>query len=261
MEKSIRRLIRPVRQLIKILRLAAYIPLAFLAKKIAYFAYRGLFHAEWDFNPPENFNHDIDVYYSWHRTYASHWLERGVFSSLALQKFKEPVAVELCCGEGFYDMYFYANSAKHIYACDIDRKAVSAAKRRNKRHNIVFAVSDIRKEIYPSNLYCTWGGVTNIIWDAAIAYFTDDEIDATLKNIHDCLKEKGGILSGMTCFSNTETSAFAQHKREFRKREDLEMFLARYFKNVAVIETDYSDRHNFYFYASDGDIPLAMSRG
>ena len=110
-------------------------------------------------------------------------------------------------------------------------------------------------------MYCTWGGVTNIIWDAAIAYFTDDEIDATLKNIHDCLKEKGGILSGMTCFSNTETSAFAQHKREFRKREDLEMFLARYFKNVAVIETDYSDRHNFYFYASDGDIPLAMSRG
>ena len=102
-----------------------------------------------------------------------------------------------------------------------------------------------------------WGGVTNVIWDAAIAYFTEVEIDAILKNIHDCLHEKNGILSGMTCFSNTDSTAFSQHKRDFRDRGSLEAFLKQYFKNVLILETDYSDRHNFYFFASDGNIPFA----
>ena len=147
-----------IKRLRKRILLCIFRPLASCAKRFAAFAYAGLFHAEWDFDPPQNFDHELDVYYLWHKSCQSHWLERGVFSSLALQQFESPVAVELCCGEGFYDIYFYANSAKYIYACDIDEKAIRVASKRNRRDNVEFAVADIRNEIYPKRLYDTLGG-------------------------------------------------------------------------------------------------------
>ena len=47
-----------------------------------------------------------------------------------------------------------------------------------------------------------------------------------------------------------------QHEYEFKDMNDLKRFLAPHFKNVKVFETIYPERHNLYFWASDGVLPF-----
>jgi len=101
----------------------------------------------------------------------------------------------------------------------------------------------------------SWG-VTNVIWDAAIEHFTPAEINNIMGNIKETLHAKKGILSGYTIVERKEGKSLEQHEYEFKNMEDLERFLIPYFDNVFVFETIYSDRHNLYFYASDGAIPF-----
>jgi hypothetical protein len=46
------------------------------------------------------------------------------------------------------------------------------------------------------------------------------------------------------------------HEYEFKSKEDLTRFFYPHFKNVKVFETLYPDRHNLYFWASDGIVPF-----
>src|ERR1700744_640861 len=63
-------------------------------------AHKRLRWAQWCLPPnPEHFQHKIDLYWGWMETRSSFWVERGVYSTLAI----EPGAsvLELCCGDGF----------------------------------------------------------------------------------------------------------------------------------------------------------------
>ena len=100
------------------------------------------------------------------------------------------------------------------------------------------------------------GVFDNIVWDAAIEHFTPDEIDAIMKNIKTRLPPSG-ILSGHTVVENKEAEKFSYHEYEFKNKEDLRAFLTPHFRNVLVFETIYPERHNLYFWASDGAIPFS----
>lgn len=100
------------------------------------------------------------------------------------------------------------------------------------------------------------GGITNIIWDAAIEHFTPDEIDHIVRDIKQVLSYKKGILSGHTVVERADGKTIKQHEYEFHDMEDLRRFLTPYFENVYVFETIYAERHNLYFYASDGSLPF-----
>ncbi|MGN0346129.1 MAG: class I SAM-dependent methyltransferase [Lachnospiraceae bacterium] len=209
--------------------------------------------SDWCIDNPENFNHDIDLYYQWGKTGRAHWVERGVYNVLALQCFDEPVLIELCCGEGFNASYFYSKNAKYVYSCDFDKKAIARANRRYKRENIEFAVADIRKDI-PEKVKGEYP--TNVIWDTAIEHFTPEEIDSIMKYICGLLSHKNGILSGHTIVEREDGQTIEQHEYEFKDKEDLKRFLTPWFKNVKVFETNYDDRHNLYFWASNGTLPF-----
>ena len=133
-----------------------YEKLAGLSRKLSSHFHEKLFHAEWDYLPPENFDHYIDLHWQWQHDRTPNWLERGVFNVLAMQCFKNPVVVECCCGEGFYDKYFYSGVAKAIYASDIDKNAIKEALRKNSAKNIFFEVADIRNGIAPNNFTPPW---------------------------------------------------------------------------------------------------------
>lgn len=177
---------------------------------------------------------------------------------LALKMFDEPVVVELCCGDGFNASHFYSYSAKKVYACDFDGKSIKLARRINKRKNIEYKVADIREGI--SNIYkgeIKKGSVSNVIWDAAIEHFTEEEIDSIMKDIKNTLSGEG-ILSGHTIVERADgRKSLEHHEYEFKNMEDLKRFFVPYFEHVMVFETTYPDRHNLYFYASDGDIPFS----
>jgi len=59
---------------------------ASLSKHWVSSAHHRLMLVQWGLRPqPEHFDHHIDLFYQWLATRGSLWLERGVFSSLALR--------------------------------------------------------------------------------------------------------------------------------------------------------------------------------
>ena len=68
----------------------------------------------------------------------------------------------------------------------------------------------------------------------------------------------GGILSGYTLVEKDDgLPHLAHHEIEFSGMADLKALLTPYFANVRVFETRHPDRHNLYFWASDGVLPFS----
>jgi cyclopropane fatty-acyl-phospholipid synthase-like methyltransferase len=197
-------------------------------------SYKKLFWATWQISKnPEFFDHHIDLFYQWQKSKSSHWLERGVFGSLAIKR--DGNILELACGDGFNSRNFYSYISKSVIAVDFDKNTIKTAKRKNKSENVKHLLADIRFEM-PE------GSFDNIVWDAAIEHFTESEIDKIMKEI----KEKNGILSGHTIVERQEGKSLSQHEYEFKNMADLKRFFTPYFKNVTVFETIFPERHNLY---------------
>ena len=217
---------------------------AAISSKWAAGAHRRLMHAQWRMGDnPEFFDHHIDLFYQWTTTRSSFWVERGVFGGIAL---KGKNVLELACGDGFNAKNFYSSRSKHVLACDFDKAAIATAKAKNSAPNVTFLLADIRTDM-PE------GTFENIVWDAAIEHFLPPEIADIMANIKKRLTPDG-VLSGYTLVDGPET--IHQHEYQFKDLPDLASFLTPHFKNVRVFETHHPDRHNLYFWASDGSVPF-----
>ena len=211
-------------------------------------SHRRLMDVQWSLPPlPENFDHQIDLFYWWQQSRNSQWVERGVYGALCLLGGK---VLELCCGDGFNARNFYSLNSESVIACDFDPHILKTARRKNSTPNVSFVQADIRTEMPP-------GVFDNVIWDAAIEHFTETEITSIMDNIKARLSP-AGILSGHTVVERGDgVKQLSHHEYECKSKEDLLRLLAPYFKNVMVFETRYPERHNLYFWASDGPVPFA----
>ena len=224
-----------------------------LSRKISSGAHHLQFLIEWGVDNPEYFDHFVDQHYAWKNSRNSLMWERGVYSNLALQASttpsKQPKVLELCCGDGFMTYHFYSLLADRVIAIDFDEYAIHRAKTNCGNENIEYLVGDIRKDIPESKF-------DNIIWDAAIEHFTENEIIDLMSTIKSRLNS-GGILSGYTIKEDHEGHMHLhQHEYEFHNKEDLARFLKPHFRNVQVLETKFPNRTNLYFYASDEKLPF-----
>ena len=204
------------------------------------------FLIHWSANAPENFDHQIDLNWQWHTKRSSFPFERGVFSNLAISNGSD--ILDLCCGDGFNSYYFYSQRAKSVTTIDFDQFAIKWAKRNYKTTNLKFEVCDIRTSI-PD------GPFHNVVWDAAVEHFTENEITNIMSRIKQVLSPKG-VLSGHTITEAPDGGKHLhQHEYEFRDKADLARFLSPHFKNIHVFETVFPERTNLYFYATDGELP------
>ena len=227
MNKVLKKLIIKILTLLKPALIFLFEIESFISKKWVSSAHKRLFYVIWKIpKNPEFFNYDINLYYQWLKSKRSWWVERGVFSTLALRK--KGKMLELACGDGFNTKNFYSNISESIVACDFDKKAISAARRKNNSPNINYLLADIRHNM-------PMGSFDNVVWDAAIEHFTPEEINKVLENIKDRLYEKKGILSGYTIVEREEGKSLEQHEYEFKDMADLRRFFTPYFKNVIVI--------------------------
>jgi SAM-dependent methyltransferase len=219
-----------------------------MAARWAAASFGRLMWVQWTLKPqPEHFDHRIDQYYQWPKTRNPLWLERGIFSALALKP--NGRLLELACGDGFAARNFFSIRCSEVVACDFDIKAISTARAFNQVSNVKFVLADIRNDM-PQGVF------DNVVWDAAIEHFTPVEIDSILQNIRSRLVP-GGVLSGYTIVESGDgVKSLSHHEYEFRDKEDLLRFLAPRFKNVTVFETIYAVRHNLYFWASDSTLPF-----
>ena len=212
-------------------------------------AFRRLKAVQWALEPqPEHFDHRIDLYAQWRDTRNPLWLERGVFSGLALRPGGR--VLELACGDGFSARNFFSIRSESVVACDFDPSAIATARAHNRAKNVTFVEADIRTQM-PE------GRFDNVVWDAAIEHFTPTEIAQVLQSIKDRLGDDG-VLSGYTIVERSDgVKSLSHHEYEFQDKADLLRFLTPHFKQVTVFETVYPSRHNLYFWASDGTLPFA----
>jgi len=210
-------------------------------------AHKRLMMVQWRLPPePEHFDHQIDLFHAWLASRNSLWLERGAFNSLTLL---EGDLLELGFGDGFNARNFYSLRSKRIIACDFDPSAIETARKKNSAPNIEYVLADIRTEM-PD------GKFENIVWDAGPEHFTQSEIKQILRNIKRRLTS-GGILSGYTIVERPGgCKSLSHHEYEFKSKVDLMRLLRPFFRHVTVFETIYPERHNLYFWASDGMLPF-----
>ena len=210
-------------------------------------AHHRLMAVQWGVPPqPEWMDHSIDLHYQFLRDRNPLWAERGVFGGLAL---KGGDVLELACGDGFNTRNFYSLRSRSVLAVDFDDTAINHARRYSTAPNVEFRLADIRTDM-PAGRY------DNVVWDAAIEHFTPDEIESIMAAIKGRLTPEG-ILSGYTLVERSDGAKhLEQHEYEFTDMADLRRFLTPHFANVTVFETVYPSRHNLYFWASDGPVPL-----
>lgn len=222
-------------------------PINRLMRRIAAFTHRVQYLIEWGMSPnPEWFDHFLDQYYLWPEFRTPWSWERGVFSLLAMRQGAQ--VLELCCGDGFNAQHFYSIRAASIISVDLDPDAIQFAKCNFGAPNVIYRVADIRTQM-------PQGRFDNVVWDAAVEHFTEEEIGRLMLEIKSRLAG-GGILSGHTIVEREHGKSHHEHEYEFRSKEDLMRFLEPYFRNVRVFETVYPSRHNLYFFAGDGELPF-----
>ena len=239
--------------LLKLIYIKRLIPIVSILKNFNYFVrkfaaktHKLQYLFEWGVDNPEHFDHFLDQYWQWYETRTSFPWERGVFSSLAIEK--NARVLDLCCGDGFNAYHFYSIHASEVIGLDFDKNAIKWANKNFQTSNLEFILGDIRIDI-PK------GPFNNIVWDAAIEHFTEIEIVNLMSKIKSVLTH-GGILSGYTIIEAEHGGKHLhQHEYEFHDKDDLARFLKPYFKNVHIFTTTYPTRTNLYFYATDGVLP------
>mgnify|MGYP001150300401 CR=1 FL=1 len=224
----------------------------YLSRKWVQSAYHRMFMLQWQFSFGQElgyFDHTMDLFYQFPVRSEAGWLERGVLNRIALMSHENPIAMELCCGDGFNAMHFYSPCCKSLLCVDNDNSVLKIARKKNCASNIEYLLRDIMKEM-PSRE----GGFHNIICDAALAYFNEKEIVEIIKKVKKRLK-KEGIFSGMVGVEYHEGGYV------FEGVEDLKRLLKPYFKNVWVYETVSTIKHSLYFEASDEELPFYNAKG
>jgi SAM-dependent methyltransferase len=223
-----------------------------LVRRVAAYGHKLQFDAEWRLAPtPEWFDHFIHQYWQWyaHRNPMS-W-ERGIFGTVAMKPGCR--ILDLCCGGGFFAYHFFSSRAASVISVDFDPVAIAHAQKNFQAPNLTFLCADIRTDM-PEGLF------DNIAWDAAIEHFTPEETTAIMDNIKRRLTPDG-VLSGYTLVEKATGKSLSHHEYEFKSKEELAGILKARFKNVLVFENISSDsleeRHNLYFYASDGQVPFS----
>lgn len=225
--------------------------ISWTTRRMASLAHAVQMKYEWGTQPqPEWYDHYGDQFYQFSATQNPLWVERGVFGLLPMKQGAN--VLELCCGDGYNTYHFYSIRANKIISVDYDQECIDHAKRYNQAKNIEFSLCDIRHR-FPE------GSFDNIVWDAAIALFTEEEIVTIMENIKTRLKP-GGVLAGYSLVEPlTGKQTSIHNERVFRSKEDLKSFFEPFFRHVKVFETIYPSRHNLYFYASDGVLPFDPS--
>jgi SAM-dependent methyltransferase len=196
--------------------------------------------AEW-------FDHQLDVYWQWPARRRASFLERGVLSGLTIRP--GATVLELCSGDGFNCARFYASRAASVIGLDANGDAVAHARRVNAAPNVSYVQGDIRADL-PS------GPFDNVIWDAALTHFSDEEVERVLGGVRRVLRP-GGVLSGHTDYEAGIDYSYAV--TQLPDSESLADVLGRVFEHVYIRRSEDGPRVNYYFFCSDRADALAFS--
>jgi SAM-dependent methyltransferase len=228
-------------------RLGAWLPLRWLpldsamraSQRVTSLLARLLFIRDWQLEArgrPQFFKHAINL---------AHWpfdparwafAARGVHPREAMRRGCK--VLDLCCGDGAYSRLFFADIAGCVDAVDLDRDAISYARKYHAAPNVRYQELDIVRNPFPSVDY------DMVVWNAAICYFSETDIRTVLEKVI-AASTPDMQLFGMLPRAN----GWIDHRTEFAEAAAVDAFLRGYFSMVAVRTVDEGAAVTFYFQA------------
>lgn len=166
------------------------------------------------------------------------FVSRGVYARERM--FRGCRVLDLCCGDGSFSYLFFSDIAGRIDAVDSDRHAIDYARKFSASSVITYHELDIVNQPWPGT------GYDFIVWNAAICYFTEEEIARVFEKIL-AAGSPAMTLNGMLPRAN----AWVDHKTEFADAASVDRLVRRYFKHVSIHEVDEVAETTFYFRASE----------
>jgi SAM-dependent methyltransferase len=199
-----------------------------------------LFFRDWQLESqgrPQFFKHQINIG-RW-PVDPGRWsfVARGVYARENM--FQGCKVLDLCCGDGSYSYLFFSDIADKIDAVDNDLYAINYAMKYYWSPSIQHHRLDIINQPLPSNEY------DFVVWNAAICYFEESDIEKILLKIVGAGKPSMK-LTGMLPKAN----GWVDHKTEFSDMKKVSLLLQKYFKTVEIKQVDEVRAITFYFQAS-----------
>jgi SAM-dependent methyltransferase len=185
------------------------------------------------------FDHRIDFLRGPHFWY---WQERGILGSQMIRSGDH--VLDLCCGEGFYDLMYFSDRAKQIDALDMDSRAIKSAMAKNDRGNVHFYICDVVRDDFPSAKYDT------VLCFSALQQLTEGQLHDLLPKIRGAMNP-GGLFFG-------SVSVIPENK-VLVDEEGIRSCLGFYFQSVELHSSPWPNgRIEWYF---DCRNPLAAEIG
>ncbi len=176
---------------------------------------------------------------------CTNYTERIGFSTFFLHD--DAKILELGFGDGYSaGNYLHRNSSK-LVAIDNDKSAFESARRNYPSIAECFIFGNYLDD-FPL------GEFTNVIWDAGIGYFNNQERNIILEKIKSSLSETG-ILTGFTIQAGVRTHN--TYKFLPVSKQELVGWLDKQFKFVLVLEKNLNPRNpaeKGYFFAACNDV-------
>lgn len=152
------------------------------------------------------------------------WLNRGFYARECIKE--GDVVLDIGCGNGFFDQYFFVDVASKIDAIDIEEDAIINAKKNNAHEKIRYFRLDAVTGAFPSEKYDV------IIMNSSIMYFKKKEIPILMNKILNCMNDDS-IFTGSITMQPIENSK-ADGPQVFSTESEVKEFLAKYFNNIHV---------------------------
>jgi hypothetical protein len=182
---------------------------------------------------------------------CTNYTERIGFSTFFLHD--DAKILELGFGDGYSaGNYLYRNSSK-LVAIDNDKNAFQSAQRNYPSIADCFIFGNYLRD-FPV------GEFTNVIWDAGIGYFNNEERNIILEKIKSSVSENG-ILTGFTIQAGVTTHNM--YKYLPTSKQELVGWLEKQFNFVLVLEKNLNPRNpaeKGYFFAASNDAHFLRDR-
>jgi ubiquinone/menaquinone biosynthesis C-methylase UbiE len=137
--------------------------------------------------------------------------------------------LDIGCGEGFFSKRFYGHDASHVDAIDIERSAITRARRSNPDPKIAYLEGDAVTMALPRSVYDV------VIWDGAIGHFSPAVTDLMLEKIARHLRPDG-VFAG----SESLGDVGGDHLQFWSTPDDLARLFKKYFRHVELRVSSYA---------------------
>ncbi|MDE1818473.1 MAG: class I SAM-dependent methyltransferase [Thaumarchaeota archaeon] len=147
--------------------------------------------------------------------------------------------MDIGCGNGFFDYFFFSDIASSIDAIDTNEDALKIAKKKYSSKNIFYYKLDVTKDSFPRDRYNV------IIMDSSIMYLKENETEILMSKITSCMDDDSLFVGSATMqpLENTEKD----NLQKFYSSSDMEKFLLKYFNKVHVWSNDEVVYKQVYF--------------